>query len=331
MPTTPDENLAKWGPADIPDLRHKVAVVTGANSGLGFATVMELARHGAHVIMTARDPEKGKAAAARIRDAVPRARLEVRELDLASLSSVRTFGAAVADDLPRIDVLVNNAGLVLLGERHVTADGFELHLGTNHLGHFALTGLLLPVLERAEAARVVSLSSIVHKPARMDFGNLMFERDYDPRVAYGRSKLATTMFGLEFDRRLREARSPITSVLAHPGVSRSNLLTRAFSTRGRVSRTLGSLQVLLTQPVARGVLPQLYAATGPGVTGGRFFGPSGFMEARGHLAEVRPSEAALDGLRLWTESEALTGVSFSISGAERRNSADREKGPTHTG
>ncbi|BCL32586.1 oxidoreductase [Streptomyces aurantiacus] len=305
--------MAAWSARQIPDQHGRVAVVTGANSGLGLVTATELARHGAQVVLAVRDTAAGARAVALIRDAVPSASAVVRELDLASLSSVRAFAKALTAEFPAIDLLINNAGLVLLGPAHTTSDGFELHLGTNMLGHFALTGLLLDALGRADAPRVVGLSSITHKNAHLDFDDLMSRRTYDASRAYGSSKLATTVFGLELDRRLRAAGSPVTSVLAHPGLSRSNLTPRAWEHRGRMGRVAARAGLLVTQPAERGAEPQLFAATDPGVRGGQFFGPSGRWEVRGHVTEVRPSaEAAAPatGQRLWSAAETLTGVTY---------------------
>ncbi len=293
---------------DIPDQYGRVAVVTGANSGLGRVTATELARAGAHVVLAVRDTAAGGEAARQIGGAV-----EVRELDLASLASVRAFAAGLTTDHPAVDLLINNAGLVLLGGRRTTADGFELHLGTNMLGHFALTGLLLGNLAAAPAPRVVNLSSITHKNAHLDFEDLMSERAYGAARSYGVSKLATTVFGLELDRRLRIAGSPVVSVLAHPGISRTNLTPRAWQDRGLPGRILAKAGLLVTQPVERGAGPQLHAATAPAVQGGQFFGPSGFREMRGRVTEVRPSAEAADpavGRRLWSVAEKLTGVGY---------------------
>jgi NAD(P)-dependent dehydrogenase (short-subunit alcohol dehydrogenase family) len=290
----------------IPEQHGRVAVVTGANSGLGLVTATELARAGARVVLAVRNTVAGEEAARRIGGDV-----EVRELDLASLASVRSFAAKLVVDHPVVDLLVNNAGLVLLGRRRTTGDGFELHLGTNMLGHFALTGLLLDALGAARAARVVNLSSVTHKRAHLDFDDLMAERDYSASRAYGVSKLACTAFGLELDRRLRAAGSPVVSVLAHPGLTRTNLTPRAWEDRGRFGRIVASGGLLVTQSVERGAQPQVHAATAAGVRGGQFFGPSGFLETRGRVAEVRPSAEAADpavGKRLWTVAENLTGV-----------------------
>lgn len=300
--------MAGWTADRIPDQRGRTAVVTGANSGLGLITATELARRGAHVVLAVRDTAAGAEAARRIGGDT-----EVRELDLASLDSVRAFAAKLAADRPAVDLLVNNAGLVLLGPRRTTADGFELHIGTNMLGHFALTGLLLDRLEAAREARVVSLSSITHKNAHLDFDDLMSERAYGAASAYGRSKLATTVFGVELDRRLRAAGSPVISTLAHPGLTRTNLTPRAWEHRGRLGQVIARLGLLVTQPVEQGALPQLRAATDPGVRGGQFFGPSGFGETRGRVTEARIGREAADpavGGRLWAVAEELTGVRY---------------------
>ncbi|MET8150438.1 oxidoreductase [Actinoplanes sp. NPDC049668] len=300
--------MTGWTADRIPDQRGRVAVVTGANSGLGLVTATELARHGARVVLAVRNTAAGEDAARRIGGDV-----EVRELDLASLASVRAFAAKLAVDHPAIDVLINNAGVVLLGPRRVSTDGFELQLATNMLGHFALTGLLLANLAAARESRVVSLSSITHRNAHLDFDDVMFERDYRAARAYGRSKLATTIFGIELDRRLRAAGSPIVSALAHPGLTRTNLTPRAWEHRGRLGRWIGLAGLLATQPVEQGALPQLRAATEPGVRGGQFFGPSRLWETRGQVAEARISREAADpavGERLWTTAGELTGVNY---------------------
>ncbi|WP_432989285.1 oxidoreductase [Dactylosporangium sp. CA-233914] len=300
--------MTGWTADRIPDQHGRIAVVTGSNSGLGLVTATELARHGAHVVLAVRNTAAGAAAARRIGGDV-----EVRELDLASLDSVRAFATKLAADHPAIDLLVNNAGVVLLGPRRTSADGFELQLATNMLGHFALTGLLLGKLAAARESRVVSLSSITHKNAHLDFDDLMFERDYQASTAYGRSKLATTIFGVELDRRLRAAGSPIVSVLAHPGLTRTNLTPRAWEHRGRFGQAIARLGLLATQSVEQGALPQLRAATEPGVRGGQFFGPSRLWETRGRVTEARLSREAADpavGKRLWAAAEELTGASY---------------------
>ncbi|WP_305787104.1 oxidoreductase [Symbioplanes lichenis] len=288
------------------DLAGRTAVVTGANSGLGLVTATELARRGAHVVLAVRNVPAGEEVARRIGG-------EVRELDLASLASVRSFAAKLVADHPAIDLLVNNAGLVVLGPRRTTADGFELHLGTNMLGPFALTGLLLDALTAAPAARVVSLSSITHKGAHLDFDDLMSTHDYRAAAAYGRSKLATTLFGLELDRRLRAAGSPVISTLAHPGLTRTNLTPRAWEHLGPLGKPVAWLGLLATQSVEQGAKPQIKAATDPGVRGGQFFGPAGLGETRGRVTKARLSKEAADpavAARLWAASEKLTGVRY---------------------
>ncbi|GAB3853268.1 oxidoreductase [Dactylosporangium cerinum] len=300
--------MTGWTADRIPDQHGRIAVVTGANSGLGLVTATELARHGAHVVLAVRNTTAGEESARRIGGNV-----EVRELDLASLASVRAFAAKLAADHPAIDVLVNNAGVVLLGPRRTSADGFELQLGTNMLGHFALTGLLFGNLAAAREARVVNLSSITHKNAHLDFDDLMFERGYRATTAYGRSKLATTIFGIELGRRLRAAGSPIVSALAHPGLTRTNLTPRAWEHRGRSGQLIARLGLLATQSVEQGALPQLLAATEPGLQGGQFFGPSRLWETRGRVTEARLSREAGDpavGKRLWAAAQELTGVSY---------------------
>ncbi len=252
--------------------------------------------------------------AASIRAETRNATVSVRQLDLASLDSVRAFADRASDELDRIDLLVNNAGLVILEDRQTTSDCFELHFGTNHLGHFALTGRLLPLLERGQSPRVVSLSSLSHKDAHLDFADLMFEKTWDASAAYGASKLANTIFGIELDRRLRAAGSPIISTLAHPGVSRSNLTPRAWENRGVVGKLIASAYAAMnTQPTEQGALPQLYAATSEGVHGGQFFGPNGNNEQRGNPTEVQATAEANDpsvGKRLWEVSERLTHVDY---------------------
>jgi NAD(P)-dependent dehydrogenase (short-subunit alcohol dehydrogenase family) len=300
---------AKWTVDQIPGQSGRVAVVTGANSGLGLITARELARAGATVVVSAREG-KSDAASGEIADAVPEAKLEPRELDLADLASVRAFAERVAAEHPRVDLLVNNAG-VMMPPRAETADGFELQFGTNHLGHFALTGLLLDQLAAADAARAVTLSSIEHKPGGLDFDDLQCERSYSPRGAYQQSKFANAVFGLELDRRLREAQLPVSSVLAHPGYSATNL--QLSGPTGLMKAVLRVGNQLLAQSAEQGALPQLYAATADGVESGSFIGPDGFQEYRGQPTVVQPVGRARDpdtGRRLWEVSEELTGVRY---------------------
>ncbi|MEU0376577.1 oxidoreductase [Streptomyces cyaneofuscatus] len=299
-----------WTVERIPDQRGRVAVVTGANSGLGLATARALARRGGRVILAVRDEEKGRRAVADITAGQPGAELEVRRLDLADLDSVRAFSDALHADRPRLDLLVNNAG-VMAPPRSSGAPGHELQFAANHLGHFALTGLLLDLLERGQDPRVTTVTSVNHRKARLDFGNLNGERGYKPMVFYDRSKLANAVFGHELHRRLAASGSPVRSVLAHPGYTATNLQTSAPT--GLVKLLFGRVLLPLAQRPDAGALPQLYAATAPGVRGGELIGPDGRGELRGGPTRVPLAPVATDaetGRRLWEASEELTDVRF---------------------
>ncbi|MGA0568357.1 oxidoreductase [Rathayibacter sp. KR2-224] len=306
--------MTTWTASDIPDQTGRTAIVTGANSGLGLVTATELARHGAQVILAIRKPASGGAAADGISAEVRGAKLEVRTLDVASLASVRTFASRIAAEYDGIDLLINNAGAENLAGRQSTVDGFEFHLGTNMLGHFALTGLLLDTIARGAEPRIVSLSSITHKRAHLDFDDLQWEKGFNANRAYGASKLATTAFGIELNRRLRKAGSPIISTIAHPGLSRSNFIDSAWKDRGAVAQLMGRMfSAIATQPTEQGALNQLHAATAPGVQGGDFFGPGGTGERKGEVTRVAASKEAQDpaiGRRLWSAAEALTGITY---------------------
>jgi len=293
-----------WKAAQIPDLTGRIAVVTGATSGLGLSTSRELAAHGAHVVMTARDPGRGEAAIASVRAAVPSASVEVRPLDTSSLASVRAFAQAWTGPL---DLLINNAGVMAI-PYSLSVDGFELHMATNHLGHFALTGLLLPSLTEAPAARVVTVSSQAAKQSAMSCDDLHTGIGYDKWRAYARSKLANLRFALEFQRRLAAAGSSVSSLAAHPGLANTNLFT---GDAGRMS----SIVKVVGQSSDGGALPQLRAATDPNARGGQYYGPS-FLQARGAPKEVAPGKAATDAaasLALWKQSEDLTSVVYDFS------------------
>jgi NAD(P)-dependent dehydrogenase (short-subunit alcohol dehydrogenase family) len=289
-----------WNTTDIPDQTGRTAVVTGANSGLGLATVEALARAGAHVVLAVRDPRRGEAAAAAVPGSV-----EVRRLDLADLSSVREFAAGWRGDL---DLLINNAGIMNVPEAR-TKDGFEAQFGTNHLGHFALTNLLLPHI----TDRVVVLSSGAHKmpgSPRIHFDNLDLTGEYTPIAAYSQSKLANLLFTLELQRRLGEAGSPVRALAAHPGWAATNLQGRDASFLRRLFMRLGNR--LVAQDSRAGALPTLYAAVRD-LPGASYVGPDGLFEMRGAPTLVGRSPAASDpaaALRLWTVSEELTGVTF---------------------
>ena len=305
----------KWTAAQIPDQRGGVAVVTGANSGLGLMTARELARAGARVVLAVRDAEKGASAAREITAAVPAAELEVGSLDLGSLASVRGFAQWFEREHEGLDLLINNAG-VMAPPRRVTADGFELQFGTNHLGHFALTGLLLGRMEGREDARVVTVSSGAHRMGRINFDDLQGERGYGRWRAYGQSKLANLLFAFELDRRLRDAGSSIRSLAAHPGYAATNLQFAAPPMPDRLFMAVSNR--LIAQSAEMGALPILYAATYPSLEGGTYVGPGGFFEQRGYPKPVGSSAAARDeevARKLWEVSEGLTGVVFSLPGA----------------
>ncbi|HSH04239.1 MAG TPA: oxidoreductase [Anaerolineae bacterium] len=305
----------KWTTADIPNLDGKIIIVTGANSGIGFDTTLELARKGAQVVMACRSQQKADKALQAIKRQLPSAQVEVMLLDLASLDSVRQFAAAFKVKYDRLDVLVNNAGIMMVpyGE---TEDGFERQLGTNHLGHFALTGLLLGLLRQVENSRVVNVSSGGHRMGDMQFDNLMYTAaTYSPTQAYGRSKLANLLFTYEMQRRLDEVGAKMLAVAAHPGASQSNLGAH-LADQGLGYRLMSKLVSILAQSSAMGALPTLRAAVGEGVEGGDYYGPGGFMEMRGYPVKVDSSEASqdkADAQRLWAVSEELTGVRFDLS------------------
>ncbi|MFF2778616.1 oxidoreductase [Streptomyces sp. NPDC058052] len=305
-----------WTADAVPDLTGRVHVVTGATSGLGLATTRALALRGGRVVLAVRDEEKGhRTAAGLAAEGIAPDLLTVRRIDLADLDSVRAFAEGLRADHPRLDVLVNNAG-VMGPPRTLSAQGHELQFAANHLGHFALTGLLLDRLPAG--GRVVTVSSLVHRQGRLpldDPAALAGERGYAPMAFYNRSKLANALFGQELHRRLTAAGSLVRSVLAHPGYTATSLQTRdatglARFFYGRIGNPL------LAQRPERGVLPQLYAATAPDAAGGDFIGPDGPGELRGFPSRVKPSATAADpetGRRLWDLSEELTGVRYGFT------------------
>jgi NAD(P)-dependent dehydrogenase (short-subunit alcohol dehydrogenase family) len=296
-----------WTAEDIPDLSGRNAIVTGANSGLGLVTARELARAGASVVMACRNLEKGHAAVEQVRAAVPDAQVQLDELDLASLESVRGFAERFRATHDGLDLLINNAG-VMAPPRRRTVDGFELQFGTNHLGHFLLTTLLLDAMEGREDARVVTLSSTAHKIGRIAFHNLDGDRHYFRWRAYGQSKLANLLFALELDRRLRREDSTVKSLAAHPGYAATNLQSASPPMIDRLVMKVSNKFV--AQSDEMGALPTLYAATQPGLEGGTYIGPDGPSEQRGHPTIVQPNGRARDedtARRLWQVSEELTG------------------------
>jgi NAD(P)-dependent dehydrogenase (short-subunit alcohol dehydrogenase family) len=309
--------------ATVPDLSGKLVVITGANSGLGFGLARRLSAAGADVVMAIRNRAKGEAAIDEIRTTVPDAKLSIKALDLSSLASVAALGEQLNAEGRPIDILINNAGVMTPPERDTTADGFELQFGSNHLGHFALTGHVLPLLRAATGgARVVSLSSLAARQfGKIHFDDPQFERSYAAMSAYGQSKLAVLMFALELDRRSRVAGWGIVSNAAHPGLTKTNLQISGPSHGREKPALMERLYAVskrwtpfLWQEIDDGILPALYAAATPHAEGGAFYGPRGFYEWAG--GGVRPAKIPAparnedDGRRLWELSEQLTGVSY---------------------
>jgi NAD(P)-dependent dehydrogenase (short-subunit alcohol dehydrogenase family) len=304
--------MSRWTTADVPSQAGRLALITGANSGIGFHAARELARAGARVILGCRNVTKAEEARDRILAELPAASIEVAKLDLANLASVHEFARAFLEQRRPLDLLINNAGVMALPERRLTADGFELQFGTNHLGHFALTGLLLPAVFAAPQSRVVTVSSIAHRGGEIRFDDLQWSRDYKPWPAYRQSKLANLFFAFELDRRLRAAQKAIASIAVHPGVSKTNLFQAGPGQgHGLKAKIIPIFISLTAQSEAQGALPTLYGATSPLAQGGKYYGPDGFREMRGSPVEVHAEAQAYDGAiaqRLWQISEELTGV-----------------------
>jgi NAD(P)-dependent dehydrogenase (short-subunit alcohol dehydrogenase family) len=302
----------KWTAADVPDQTGRVAIVTGSNTGLGYETALVLADRGAHVVLAVRDVEKGNAAAARLVGRVPRAAVTVQPLDVGSLQSIRTTAAEIKSAYPRIDLLINNAG-VMYPPKQLTKDGFELQFGTNHLGAFALTGLLLENMLSVDGSRVVAIASVAHRiQAAIHFDDLQWERSYNRVAAYGQSKLSNLLFTYELQRRLAAKDEPTIAVAAHPGLSNTELMRHVPG-----SGLPGFRQVfgLVTNSPEIGALATLRAATDPDVIGGQYYGPDGFRELRGHPKLVESSRQSHDQDvqgRLWSVSEELTGVTYPV-------------------
>jgi NAD(P)-dependent dehydrogenase (short-subunit alcohol dehydrogenase family) len=302
----------EWTAADVGDQSGRVAIVTGSNTGLGFETALVLAARGARVVLAVRDVAKGEAAVARIVERAPRADVTVQRLDAGSLASVRAAAEELKNAHPRIDLLINNAG-VMYPPKQVTEDGFELQFGTNHLGAFALTGLLLENLLPVEGSRVVAVASIAHRiQAGIHFDDLQWERSYNRVAAYGQSKLSNLMFTYELDRRLAAKDANTIAVAAHPGISNTELMRHVPGSGLPGFRTVAGL---FTNSAEVGALATLRAATDPAVSGGQYYGPDGFRELRGHPVLVESSAQSHDReiqRRLWAVSEELTGVTYPV-------------------
>jgi NAD(P)-dependent dehydrogenase (short-subunit alcohol dehydrogenase family) len=304
-----------WTAQDVGDQSGRVAVITGANSGLGLETARVLAAHGATVVLAGRDPGRTSAAADGIRGQQSDAAVETAEVDLASLESIRKAAADLTARFPRLDLLINNAG-VMFPPHTLTKDGYELQFGTNHLGHFALTGLLMPSLLATPGSRVVTLSSNGHRAGRMNFADLQSSRHYNKYTAYGRAKLANLLFTYELQRRLSVAKKQTIALAAHPGTARTEL-TRHMSavSAGAMSPRFAVVNSWMVQDAKMGALPTLRAATDPNAIGGTYYGPDGFMQLTGYPVVVTSSgrsQSREDQRRLWVESEQLTGIKYPV-------------------
>jgi NAD(P)-dependent dehydrogenase (short-subunit alcohol dehydrogenase family) len=308
-----------WTAADIPSQAGKRILITGANSGIGYHAALKLARRGATVILACRDQERGEVALDRLREDTPGNQVELVRLDLASLASVREFAAQELAQRRPLHILINNAGVMAPPKRRQTADGFELQFGTNVLGHFALTALLMPALQQAanespDRPRIVTIASIAHKRGQLNFDDLQSTKTYSPMKSYQQSKLADLIFAFELDHRLRAANSRIMSVAAHPGVAATNLFqTGDYSALQKTIRNaVGHAIGTFLNTDAEGALPTLYAATATDAQDGDYYGPQGFQEMRGEevgTAQVAPqARNAAAATRLWQTCETLTGI-----------------------
>jgi NAD(P)-dependent dehydrogenase (short-subunit alcohol dehydrogenase family) len=314
--------MTDWTIEQIPPQTGRIAVVTGATSGIGYEAALALAGAGARVVLASRNEVKGAEMLARIRAAHPRAEVSFEPLDLASLKSVADCADRLSRTLPRIDLLINNAGVMAIPSRHVTEDAFEMQLGANYLGHFALTLQLLPLVNAGQSPRVVTLSSLAHRSGRIHFDDLQFEKRYSPWVAYCQSKLATLLFSMELERRARVNNWKLMSNAAHPGFALTGLQSTGPSMGldrpSFLERSTQWLAPLLSQSAAAGALPTLYAATSPDAKGGTLYGPDGFYEMKGSPRKSKIVPSAFDQnvrRRLWDVSERLTGTTPAIAEA----------------
>ncbi len=303
-----------WTPNQMPPQDGRVAVVTGANSGIGFHATRQLARHGAHVVLACRNEKKARDAMAEIRADIPAASLSFVPLDLSSQKSVRDAATLIRRQQPKIDLLLNNAGLMWL-EEGLTEDGFEQQIGTNHFGHFTLTLQLLERMVKVPGSRIVTVSSIAHRGGRIHFDNLTLKGEYGRQKAYAQSKLANLMFAIELDRRLQQAGARTRSLACHPGISNTNLAVPGIVEQSpmKIGKIVDWVWPLFTQSAEKGAWPTLYAATSADAEGGQYYGPSGWFEAMGAPAPARARRYARDpdkGRRLWQLSEQLTGEQY---------------------
>jgi NAD(P)-dependent dehydrogenase (short-subunit alcohol dehydrogenase family) len=308
-----------WTADDIPSQAGRLVLITGGNSGIGFHAARHLARAGAEVILSGRDMGRVNAARDRILREQPNAQVHALHLDLASFRSIRQAAQLFYSGGSRLDLLINNAGVMALPDRRLTEDGFEMQIGTNHLGHFLLTGLLMPALLGAPAARIVTVSSIAHRGGSIRLEDLNWQTGYDPWKAYRQSKLANLLFGIHLDRKLYQAGSRARSLVVHPGIANTNLFQGGpGSGDGLLAKIIPKFIAITSQSDEQGSLPTLYAATEPTVEGGHFYGPDGFQQLRGYPAEVQAEPQAYDvplAECLWNLSEELTGVHYEFKTA----------------
>jgi NAD(P)-dependent dehydrogenase (short-subunit alcohol dehydrogenase family) len=305
--------MNQWSLVDIPPQHGRLAVITGATGGLGYETALALAKAGAEVLVTGRNAEKGRIAIERIQRAVPSANARFESLDLASLASIRAFAASMTANGRPLDLLVNNAGVMDLPTRRLTEDGFEMQFGTNHLSHFALTGLLLPLLRKAQAPRVVNVSSLAHRGGKIDFDNLQGERKYRPWAAYQQSKLANLLFTFELQRRSDAHGWGLMSNAAHPGYARTDLIPNGPGGGGLKGLGAKIVASFMSHSAAAGAVPTLFAATSAEAAPLGYYGPNGFYELKGDVAPAKIFPQAKDEAvagKLWEVSERLTGVKW---------------------
>ena len=307
-------NNEKWDINNIPDLRGKVIIITGGNSGLGYESVKALAGKGAEVILASRSIEKGEQARKSIIEENPEADIKVMQLDLGDLDSIKKFSEEFKNEYDRLDILMNNAG-IMTTPYFKTKDGFEAQNGTNHLGHFALTGLLIDLIKKTKGSRVVNISSNAHKAGKIDFDNYLFEegKGYSPMKSYGRSKLSNLLFTYELQRKLESKGTDAIAVAAHPGFSRTNLAR--YLEKKAMFKILYPLTGPISQTADMGALPQIRAAVDPMVRGGEYYGPDGFSQMKGYPVKVTSNAASHDteaARKLWDISEELTGVEIDV-------------------